>query len=104
MGQNLSFCWIALLFSFLFSTPVYAGPNLIAYIGGEGALYTIQPDGNGKRKLAFGELLHTTAPLGERVGLPASWTSLMARGNDAAGGGVPLDATRPLVGVMYPTK
>jgi len=61
MGQNLSICWIALVFSFLLSTPVYAVPNLIAYIGGEGALYTIQPDGNGKRKLAFGELLQTIA-------------------------------------------
>jgi len=60
MGQKLLY-GIVLAISCLLSSPAHAGPNLIAYIGGEGALYTVQADGNGKRKLAFGELLQTIA-------------------------------------------
>ncbi|MCL4858804.1 MAG: glycosyltransferase family 39 protein [Caldilineaceae bacterium] len=33
--------------------------------------------------VAFGELLHHAAPLGERVGLPEPWTALMARADAA---------------------
>lgn len=61
MGQKLFIYWLMLTVGLLLSSPAYGETNLIAYIGGEGALYTIQPDGNGKRKLAFGELLQTIA-------------------------------------------
>jgi TolB protein len=68
MGQKLFICWLVLAVSYAFSSSVvYAEPNLIAYIGGEGALYTAQPDGNDKRKLAFGELLQTIAFSPQRV-------------------------------------
>jgi TolB protein len=67
MGQKFFVYWLALAVSCVLSSPVHAELNLIAYIGGEGALYTVQPDGNGKRKLAFGELLQTIAFSPRRV-------------------------------------
>jgi TolB protein len=51
-----------LLASYLCFFPVAAfAVNLIAYIDGAGDLYLIQPDGNGRRKLASGELLQSIA-------------------------------------------
>jgi TolB protein len=67
MGQKLFVYCFALAVSLLLSPPGHAGNNLIAYIGGEGALYTIQPDGSGKRKLASGELLQTIAFSPQRI-------------------------------------
>ena len=49
-------CW--LFFGVLgLSRTVEADTNLIAYVNGEGELYIIQPNGEGKRKLASGEML-----------------------------------------------
>lgn len=49
-------CW--LFFSVLCSSfTALAETNLIAYVNGEGELYVIQPNGEGKRKLASGEML-----------------------------------------------
>lgn len=61
MRLKLLVYWILLVVSLLPTSPVHAKMNLIAYISGEGDLYTIQPDGNGKRKVASGELLQTIA-------------------------------------------
>jgi hypothetical protein len=47
-------------FIFYFSL-ASAATNLIAYIDSEGDLYLIQPNGEGKRKLASGEMLQTIA-------------------------------------------
>lgn len=50
-----------LLSIFLWITPSTAETNQIAYIDGEGDLYLIQPTGEGRRKLASGEMLQTIA-------------------------------------------
>ncbi len=67
MGQKLFACWFALAVSLLLSSSVHAGTNLIAYIGAEGDLYTIQSDGSGKRKLASGELLQAITFSPQRI-------------------------------------
>ena len=59
--KNLFTYWFLLVVSVLSSSLVQANTDLIAYIDAEGDLYTIQSDGNGKRKLASGELLQTIA-------------------------------------------
>ena len=61
MSQKLFVYWVLLAVSLFPFSSVHAKMNLIAYISGEGDLYTIQPDGNGKRKVASGELLQTIA-------------------------------------------
>ncbi len=50
-------CWFFLGVLGSSFTTVAADTNLIAYVNGEGELYVIQPDGEGKRKLASGEML-----------------------------------------------
>lgn len=59
MGHKLLGCWLFLLGYLLFASPAHAGTNLIAYVDAEGDLYTIQPDGGGRRKLASGEILQS---------------------------------------------
>ena len=49
-------CWLFLSVLGL-SLTVEADTNLIAYVNGEGELYTMQPNGEGKQKLASGEML-----------------------------------------------
>jgi TolB protein len=51
--------WLLLLCCLLYTAPVSSATNLIAYIDGAGDIYVIQPDGNGRRKLASGEMLQT---------------------------------------------
>lgn len=57
--------WVLLLacvFAIGWGVPVAAdGTNLIAFVDGAGDLYTIQPDGKGKRRFASGELLQSVA-------------------------------------------
>ncbi len=55
--------WLLLLLFFVVCplATASAETNLIAYIDGEGDLYLIQPNGEGKRKLASGEMLQTIA-------------------------------------------
>lgn len=53
--------WFCLVSVILCNTPVTAETNLIAYINDEGDLYLIQPTGEGRRKLASGEMLQTIA-------------------------------------------
>ncbi len=53
-------CWLVLSVILSCHT-VAANTNLIAYINDEGELYVIQPTGEGKRKLASGEILQTIA-------------------------------------------
>ncbi|MGE0825974.1 MAG: hypothetical protein AB7G75_15245 [Candidatus Binatia bacterium] len=61
MGHaRLAFCVALVSFLFL-NVPVRAETNLITYVGGAGDLYIIQPDGNGRRKIAAGEILQSIA-------------------------------------------
>src|SRR5713101_2798860 len=57
--------WVLLFVCLLCALPralaATAGPNLIAYVDEAGDLYVIQPDGNGRRKFASGELLQSIA-------------------------------------------
>jgi TolB protein len=53
--------WLCLLSVFLFYSFASAVTNLIVYVDDEGDLYLIQPNGEGKRKLASGEMLQTIA-------------------------------------------
>jgi TolB protein len=61
MAQRISLCWFFLLASLVFALPLHAEPNRIAYVDPTGDIYTIQPDGEGRRKLASGEMLQTIA-------------------------------------------
>jgi TolB protein len=54
-------CFMMGLFWLLPASPAISRTNLIAYIDESGDLYTIQPDGAGKRKLASGEVLQMIA-------------------------------------------
>jgi TolB protein len=56
-----------LIFCLLGTSPASSGTNLIAYIDEAGDLYTIQPDGTDKRKLASGEVLQTIAFSGRLI-------------------------------------
>ena len=60
-------CLIVCLLCLLSASPAISRTNLIAYIDESGDLYTIQPDGAGKRKLASGEVLQTIAFHGQLV-------------------------------------
>jgi TolB protein len=53
--------WFAFVSLFFCISSVAADTNLIAYIDGEGDLYLVQPNGEGRRKLASGEMLQTIA-------------------------------------------
>lgn len=53
--------WLCLVSVLLWSASAMAATNLIAYIDGEGDLYLIEPTGEGRRKLASGEMLQTIA-------------------------------------------
>jgi TolB protein len=59
--------WFWSLIALLSPSAVFSGTNLIAYIDGEGDLYLIQPEGNGRRKLASGEVLQTIVFSPQRV-------------------------------------
>jgi TolB protein len=61
MFFKFSSCLIAILLCLLSASPAMSQTNLIAYIDENGDLYTIRPDGGGKRKLASGEVLQTIA-------------------------------------------
>lgn len=53
--------WLVLLSSIVLLRSAFATTNLIAYVDGEGDLYVMQPNGEGKRQLASGEMLQTIA-------------------------------------------
>jgi TolB protein len=62
------FKFVALLLLYLlYPSPAISETNLIAYIDEEGDLYTIKPDGSGRRKLASGEVLQTIAFSGQLI-------------------------------------
>jgi TolB protein len=61
MNLKLISCIGLLVFCLLNALPAFPGTNLIAYIDEAGDLYTIQPDGTDRRKLASGEVLQTIA-------------------------------------------
>ena len=87
MSQKLFVCWFLLAVSLVSTSSVQAKPNLIAYIGGEGDLYTMQSDGSEKRKLASGELLQTIAFAPHRIKSGQdfySWPSWSPDGNRLA--------------------
>src|SRR5262249_45137348 len=67
MNLKLVSCVGLLVFCLRGAAPASAGINLIAYIDEAGDLYTIQPDGTDKRKLASGEVLQTIAFSGRFV-------------------------------------
>jgi len=48
---------VLLILCLFYPLPVISGINLIAYIDEAGDLYTVKPDGTGRRKLASGEVL-----------------------------------------------
>jgi TolB protein len=52
---------LVIVSSCLFAAPAQSSPNRIAYVDQQGDLYTIQPDGEGRRKLASGEILQPVA-------------------------------------------
>ena len=52
---------VVLLHAFLSPSSASSDVNLIAYVDDEGDLYLTQPDGEGKRKLASGEMLQQIA-------------------------------------------
>lgn len=56
-GKRFFVYWGFLIISLSLAGPPAFGANLIAYIDGGGDLYVIQPDGNGRRRLASGEIL-----------------------------------------------
>jgi TolB protein len=58
---------VLLLVFLLHTSPAFSGTNLIAYIDEAGDLYTIQPGGTGRQKLASGEVLQTIAFSGRLV-------------------------------------
>jgi TolB protein len=53
--------WIGCVSIFLITALPLEAANLIAYVDGNGDLYVIQPDGNGRRKLAADEVLQRIA-------------------------------------------
>jgi TolB protein len=61
MVQSISHYWFFLLTFLVFAPPANAETNRIAYVDPTGDVHTIQPDGNGRRKLASGEMLQTIA-------------------------------------------
>ena len=61
MVQGIFHRWFFLLASLVLAFPVDAETNRIAYVDSTGDVYTIQSDGNGRRKLASGEMLQTIA-------------------------------------------
>src|SRR6266542_3146674 len=67
MNLKLVGCVGWLIFCLLDAAPASSGTNLIAYIDEAGDLYTIQPDGTDRRKLASGEVLETIAFSGRLV-------------------------------------
>src|SRR5215831_866250 len=67
MNLKLVSCVGLLVFCLRGATPASAGINLIAYIDEAGDLYTIQPAGTDRRKLASGEVLQTIAFSGRLV-------------------------------------
>jgi len=67
MLVKIVFLWLCLFSGFFLYSSAAAATNLIAYVDGEGDLYVIQPNGEGKRKLASGEMLQTIAFLPQWV-------------------------------------
>lgn len=67
MIQRIFSRWFFLLTFLVFAYPGYAETNRIAYVDSVGDIYTIQPDGNGRRKLASGEVLQTIAFTPQRI-------------------------------------
>jgi len=67
MNLKLVGCVGWLIFCLLAAVPASSGTNLIAYIDEAGDLYTIQPDGTDRRKLASGEVLETIAFSGRLI-------------------------------------
>lgn len=67
MVQGIFHRWFFFLVSLIFAFSVDAETNRIAYVDSTGDVYTIQPDGNGRRKLASGEMLQTIAFTPRRI-------------------------------------
>lgn len=91
--------WLCFLGGFLSYSSALAVTNRIAYVDDEGDLYLIQPNGEGKRKLASGEMLQTIAFSPRRVQMGQdfySWPVWSPDGNQIA-------CFRVLVGVDGPT-
>ena len=64
MFLAFSHIFVVAFFSVCLTAPSsFASPNinLIAYVSNEGDLYLVQPDGEGKRRLASGEMLQMIA-------------------------------------------
>ena len=60
-------CVVLLMLCLLDTSSAFSSTNLIAYVDEAGDLYTIQPDGTGRRQLASGEVLQTIAFSGRLV-------------------------------------
>jgi WD40-like Beta Propeller Repeat len=67
MNLKLFGCIVLLVLCLLDASPASSGTNLIAYVDEAGDLYTIQPNGTDRRKLASGEVLQTIAFSGRLV-------------------------------------
>ena len=63
MNLKLVSCVGLLIFCLRGAASASAGINLIAYIDEAGDLYTIQPNGSDRRKLASGEVLSVRRPV-----------------------------------------